>query len=215
MPPSSRRKDNVRAPQQNRAQQRVEQILDAAKLLILKNGCAGLKMSDIASTAGVSIGSIYQYFPNKNAIVAGLAEHYAQMFHEQVERALSEPAKDLDGLSETMAGLLHSYYQMHRDDPVVRDIWMGLATDKALQDVDANAMARNEELVFERSKHLFDRAHHDTIQRAHALAVTFAMAAVNAAVELGHREGEQMMALSTQMLLAGWDSVARPLAKAG
>jgi len=213
MPSSGTRQDAIRAPQQNRSQQRVEEILKAAKLLILKHGCAGLKMSDIASTAGVSIGSIYQYFPNKHAIVAGLAQHYAEVFHEQVEQALAEPAADLDGLGVTMTGLLHSYYQMHRDDPVVRDIWMGSATDKTLQDIDANATNRNLELVHERSKHLFDSADYDTIKRAHAVAVTFAMSAVNAAVDQAPREGQLMMELAAQMLVAGWESVARPLVK--
>ncbi len=213
MPSSIPRQDPVRAPQQGRSQQRVEQILSAAKSLILQHGCAGLKMSDIASTAEVSIGSIYQYFPNKHAIVAGLAQHYAEVFHQQVEQVLAEPVTDLDSLSVKMTGLLHSYYQMHRDDPVVRDIWMGTATDKALQDIDTNAANRNLELVHQHSKHLFDSADYDTIKRAHAVAVNFAMSAVTAAVEREQEEGQLMMEMASQMLIAGWESVARPLLK--
>jgi len=86
MPNPSNRQDVIRAPVQARSQQRVEQILDASKALILEHGCAGLKMSDIATTAGISIASIYQYYPNKQAIIAALATHYLEMFRAHVSK---------------------------------------------------------------------------------------------------------------------------------
>ena len=213
MATSSKRQDSVRTPRQDRSQQRVEQILGAAKLLILEHGCAGLKMSDIAKTAEVSIGSIYQYFPNKHAIVAGLAQDYLALFEREVEQALAEPASDLDSLFTTIIGLLHRYYRMHRDDPVVRDIWIGSATDKTLQDIDANAAARNQELLFDRSKHLFDSSQHEAVQRVYTLATSFATSAVSIGIEQDKQEGQQTMMLAEQMLLACWDNLIKPLAK--
>ncbi len=210
---SGKRQDSIRKPRQTRSQQRVEQILEAARSLILQHGCAGLKMSDIAKTAEVSIGSIYQYFPNKHAIVAGLAQHYLEVFELEVEQALATPADDLDSLFNTLTGLLHRYYRMHRDDPVVRDIWMGSATDKALQDIDANATARQQQLLFERSSHMFDSARHEDVQRAHVLASSFATSAVSIAIEQDKQEGQKTMMLAEQMLLACWESVVKPLAK--
>ena len=63
-----------KAPRQERARVTVECILIAAKTIILKNGYEAATTNHIADVAGVSIGSLYQYFPSKEAIVVALVE---------------------------------------------------------------------------------------------------------------------------------------------
>ena len=64
----------IRRPRQQRAQHKVELILEAAMRLLDKGGLAALTTNAVAETAGVSIGTLYQYFPNKEAILEALAE---------------------------------------------------------------------------------------------------------------------------------------------
>lgn len=57
---------------QARAQETVEAILGAAAHILKRDGASGLTTNRIAEAAGVSVGSLYQYFPNKEAIIVAL-----------------------------------------------------------------------------------------------------------------------------------------------
>ena len=67
-----------RTPQQARSQQRVEEILQAASDLLIEEGYEGLTTSAIAKRAGISVGSLYQFFANKEAVLQALAERYLE-----------------------------------------------------------------------------------------------------------------------------------------
>jgi len=60
-------------PVQPRARVTIEQIIEAAATLIEERGLSGYNTNAVAARAGVSIGSLYQYFPGKDAIMAALA----------------------------------------------------------------------------------------------------------------------------------------------
>jgi AcrR family transcriptional regulator len=62
-----------RKPSQERSRDRVERILDATAALLIDTAADKITTAAIAETAGVPIGSVYQYFPNKLAILAELA----------------------------------------------------------------------------------------------------------------------------------------------
>lgn len=74
-----------RTPIQNRSKKKVQQILDATVEIIAEKGSAGLSITWIAKRAGVTAGSMYQYFPNKDAIVYALAEFYLEEIGKQFE----------------------------------------------------------------------------------------------------------------------------------
>ncbi len=67
-----------RTPQQERGQQRVTGLLDAAASVIADAGYDAATMSEIAVRAGACIGSLYQFFPNKASITEALREHYSE-----------------------------------------------------------------------------------------------------------------------------------------
>ena len=69
-----------RAPVQARSALRVERMLDAAAALLDEVGTEGLTTSGIASRAGVSVGSLYQFFPDKHAVVEALARRSFERF---------------------------------------------------------------------------------------------------------------------------------------
>ncbi|MDU8500272.1 TetR/AcrR family transcriptional regulator [Pseudomonas syringae] len=69
-----------RMPQQARGRQRYERILDACASLIVANGLAGLKMSDIGKECDTAIGSLYHFFPNKDAVLNALRARILEDF---------------------------------------------------------------------------------------------------------------------------------------
>lgn len=77
-----------RTPQQERGQRRVEQIIDAAEVVFAEFGVDGTSMQLIADRAGSSVGSLYHFFPNKDAIVDALGARYADAIRVTNEEAM-------------------------------------------------------------------------------------------------------------------------------
>ena len=77
-----------RAPQQERGQRRVNQILDAAEGVFAELGVGAATMQVIADRAGSSMGSLYHFFPNKESIVEELGTRYAEAGRETNEQAM-------------------------------------------------------------------------------------------------------------------------------
>jgi AcrR family transcriptional regulator len=72
-----------RKPRQARSQERVNRILDVAEELFANQGYAATTTNAIAAQAQVAIGSLYQFFPDKAAILQALALRYAEMLHQE------------------------------------------------------------------------------------------------------------------------------------
>ncbi len=72
-----------RIPRQERGQRRVCSLLDAAESVIAEHGYEAATMTEIAGRAGASIGSLYQFFPSKQAIVQALRARYRAEFAER------------------------------------------------------------------------------------------------------------------------------------
>jgi AcrR family transcriptional regulator len=73
-----------RKPLQARSQERVNRILDVAEALFVAQGYAATTTNEIAKQAKVPIGSLYQFFSDKKAIVQALTVRYNQLYHERV-----------------------------------------------------------------------------------------------------------------------------------
>ena len=77
-------------PQQARSQATFDAIVEAGAQLLVEEGFHNCSTNSIAERAGVSIGSLYQYFPNKEAIVASVVERFAQSQFELLADGLQE-----------------------------------------------------------------------------------------------------------------------------
>ena len=77
-------------PQQDRSRITVEAVLEAAAQVLEADGYDGLTTNRVAERAGVSIGTLYQYFPDKAAVVAGLVEARLGAEVEAVRAAFAE-----------------------------------------------------------------------------------------------------------------------------
>lgn len=102
MSKSSRRQppNNEASPQRRysqRGQQRHDLILDTAADLLAAGGTEAVNTNAIADLAQIAVGSIYQYFANKEAILAGLGDRYMQQLAANTIMALQQDVSGLDG----------------------------------------------------------------------------------------------------------------------
>src|SRR4051812_21233060 len=122
-------------PVQQRSRERFEKILNSAAELMAEKGSEAFRMSDIVERTGVPFGSLYQYFPDKAAIIGTLAERYNAIGRDCVRRDLSA-VKSARDIYPALCRIVDSYHQMFIDEPVIRDIWQATQADRALQKLD-------------------------------------------------------------------------------
>jgi AcrR family transcriptional regulator len=89
-----------RTPRQRRSRATVELVLEAAAQLLEKVGEGGFNTNAVAERAGVSIGTLYRYFPDKQAILRALARREMEAFSAAARSAL---AGDSEGLAPDRA----------------------------------------------------------------------------------------------------------------
>src|SRR5262245_22578633 len=78
-----------KTPKQSRALFTMNAVIEATEQVLERDGFAGLTTNRVAERAGVSIGSLYQYFPHKEALLVALAERYLARDLEELERLVS------------------------------------------------------------------------------------------------------------------------------
>jgi AcrR family transcriptional regulator len=103
-----------RLPQRQRGRERVAALLEAAAACFVEKGYDGATMTEIAARAGASIGSLYQFFPTKEALAHALIEDYAQALFGEVAK-LAERSEDLDTneLSVRLSMFLITFRKRH------------------------------------------------------------------------------------------------------
>ncbi|MGW3954692.1 TetR/AcrR family transcriptional regulator [Streptomyces sp. NPDC004752] len=114
MPSADRRLQPRRKPRQVRAELTRDRLLTAAAHVFAEHGYAAGTTNRIAERAHISIGSLYQYFPNKDAILAELLVRH-------IDRGRWTQADQLDlsagSLEATVRALVRDAIDNHRDDP--------------------------------------------------------------------------------------------------
>ena len=106
---------------QKRSQATVETLLDATARVLTREGYDRASTNRIAAVAGVSVGSLYQYFPNKEALVATLvARHNREML--QLLRDALDKVASFD-LATAMRELVRATVDAHLVDPALHRIF--------------------------------------------------------------------------------------------
>ena len=109
-----------RAPIQERSRLTVEAILDAVIKLLKRRGSSSITTNRIAETAGVSIGSLYQYFPNKRATFIALHERHLAQVDRIMQRRIAESAEST--LEELISSLIDGMVEAHATDPELSNL---------------------------------------------------------------------------------------------
>ena len=114
-----------RQPQQARSQERVQQILDVAEQLFVEIGYESATTRAIAAQADVSVGSIYQFFPDKEAILKALAIRYLQKQYQRFLDLQTPVAMTLP-LRQYVDQMIDVFDQFYTDYPGSRAIFAQL-----------------------------------------------------------------------------------------
>jgi AcrR family transcriptional regulator len=104
--PATSRVTPRRTPRQARSVETLERILDAAAQVFSRHGYASGTTNRIAAEASMSIGSLYQYFPNKDAIVLALARRHMAETTDQLRACFAAHHHDLPGLIEAVVDVM-------------------------------------------------------------------------------------------------------------
>ena len=104
-----------RRPQQRRARDTVEAVLDAVIRLLKREGTAAITTNRIAEVAGVSIGSVYQYFPDKRAIFTALHTRHVEQIDRVIQSTLVNHAAS--SMEELLRAMIEAMIDAHTTDP--------------------------------------------------------------------------------------------------
>jgi AcrR family transcriptional regulator len=125
-----------RKPRQARSQERVNRILDVAEDLFARQGYAATTTNAIAAQAQVPIGSLYQFFPDKTAILQALAHRYADKLHQALTVVDGAELATLS-LSDYVNQLIDITDHFFTDNPSYYAIFMEVqGTIRELEEID-------------------------------------------------------------------------------
>jgi AcrR family transcriptional regulator len=104
----------IRAPQRRRGHARVASLLDAAASCFVEKGYDAATMTEIAASSGASIGSLYQFFPTKEALALALIDRYADALQEGLQKLVARSVQwDDDELGTQLIRLLVTFRRRH------------------------------------------------------------------------------------------------------
>jgi AcrR family transcriptional regulator len=122
-----------RRPVQQRSAARVERMLEACATLIDEVGYDGVTTTLIADRAGVAVGSLYQFFPDKRAVVQALTQRNLDRFMEAIGERMGA-APTLEHWWDAVDLVFDAYVEMYRQVPGFTQIRFGDVVDLRLMD---------------------------------------------------------------------------------
>jgi AcrR family transcriptional regulator len=121
-----------RVPVQGRSLARVHRMLDACAELVDEVGYDGLTTTLLAERAGVAIGSVYQFFPDKRAIVQALTMRNVEAYVERLSRRIADG--QIDKWWDAVDAAIDEFIDMNRTVPGFRTLHFGDVVDLYLLD---------------------------------------------------------------------------------
>ncbi|WP_217213009.1 TetR/AcrR family transcriptional regulator [Streptomyces sp. AC550_RSS872] len=112
-----------RTPQQARSKARLTRVLEAAERVLVSEGVQALTTTRIAAEAQVSVGSLYQYLPDRDAIVDALAAGYFARLEAAMDDLVRAAAAER--WDDPVAVLIDAYAAIYRTEHGFRALWFG------------------------------------------------------------------------------------------
>ncbi|HMV33756.1 MAG TPA: TetR/AcrR family transcriptional regulator [Gemmatimonadales bacterium] len=112
-----------RRPQQERGEKRVEEILDAAESVIADLGVAATTTNAIADRAGASVGSLYHFFPNKDAIIRALAARYEGEMRQIKDTSLALEVAAAVPIRDMVNGIVDPFVAFMQRHPAYLEVF--------------------------------------------------------------------------------------------
>ncbi|MET4247222.1 TetR/AcrR family transcriptional regulator [Bradyrhizobium sp. LA6.7] len=186
-------------PTQQRSRERFERILACAVEVMAEKGSDAFRMSDIVERTGIAFGSLYQYFPDKTAIIGTLAERYNVIGRDCVRKELSA-LKNIRDIHPVLCRIADSYYQFFLDVPAVRDIWQATQADRALQNIDEEDGAYLSRMLVDALQTVAPNVSERSLSDFSQMMMVLIAAAVRHAIFLPPKDGRRILVLFKRML---------------
>jgi AcrR family transcriptional regulator len=180
-----------RQPQQARSRARVQRLLEAADRVLAGEGYGALTVRRLAEEAEVPVGTIYQFFADKDAVVDALARRYIAEFDAMIELLVADAeSRRWDDVVDTV---FDAAVEVYRSRPGYLALWIGRHLSPALQQADdANnaAIADGLRRILVAQHHLPDD---DALARVCQVAVHSSDALLQLAFRLDPRGDEAIL----------------------
>src|SRR5690606_18493205 len=179
-------------PVQGRSLAKVARMLDACAKIVDEVGYEGLTTTLIAERAGVAIGSVYQFFPDKRAVVAALTLRNLAAYVRRLDDRISRGG--MGRWVEVVDIALDEWSDMHRNVPGFRTLHFGDVVDLNLLDPERGNNAVIVDNLGRLLEQHFGMARTDDLAFALAMAVEMADALVKAAFRYQVNGDERILA---------------------
>ncbi len=139
-------------PKQNRSVKRAQEIMDVTASLLDRVGFDDLTTILITRELGISVGSLYHYFPNKHAILRSIAENWLKEWDRVLDNIASMPVESMNTISiiKKLSDTFLAVYQKQRGIlPLIQAIY----AVPELRDLDE----KHDKLVVKKMSALFKR----------------------------------------------------------
>lgn len=186
-------------PRQQRSRHTVEAILSAAEDVLLRSGLAGFNTNAVAQRAGVSIGSLYQFFPGKEAILATLVRNMRRDM--LADLAAAHKSVDTTDLAEAIGTMIDASLKHHLRAPALTEL-LEQAEAQLPMDAETQALKGN---MFHLVLSLFERHNVDQAQTVAQDVIAMCHGMVDAAIAAGERDFD---AISSRMRRAATNYVS-------
>jgi AcrR family transcriptional regulator len=155
-------------PNQARSKAKVKKILDATLELALQHGPLDIKMTEVAKRAGVAVGTLYQFFPSRPALVGRLFAREMEPIDAGLSNMLAR-TESIRDLTQQVEALLTRNLKLVQEKPGLMVIWASPAVDPAIQAADFAHTQRHADILCSHLRSVFpDRVDPDSV---HATAL--------------------------------------------
>ena len=111
-------------PVQARGRDKLARMLEVADRVIAAEGADAMTTTRIAAEAGISVGSVYRYLPNREAIIEALARDYLGRLEKRMDE-LVDALRDAGPDADLVGPAVDAFAEFYRANPGFRALWFG------------------------------------------------------------------------------------------
>lgn len=192
-----------REPVQSRGRKRVEAILEATRAIIAGEGLIAVRMTDVAKRAGIPIGSLYQFFPTRSALLSRLFEEELA----PVDRMFREELAEIDGLEnlgEQIVDIAIRTFRLMEQRPCLPVVWSAAGSDPSIDDADLRSTFENANILAKSLRAFVEDDLDEESLRAFSVTVCHSYSAmVRLAFRVGDPEFSRSLMIQFGLLIHG------------
>lgn len=156
----------------------------------MERGLDGLQMRELSKRAKVPIGTLYQFFDNRNAILAYLAARYLTWQDEEIISRFKQ-IDSVEGWLAAVEGAGLIFYQYNLQQPAIAEIWRAGSPSEAVREIDSASTERHTKLLFNMLRPFMSKQVQDSeLEIICKMVCQLTATAVRMALQLPKEQGE-------------------------